>query len=56
MKGNTKTLIWTQPRPLFNTYGTKPSPLSKNSMLPWSILGDGEAGAQYGVWKHTIFG
>ena len=27
-----------------NTYWTKPSPLSKNSMLPRAILGDGEAG------------
>ena len=32
MKGNTKTLIWTQPRPS-----------SKNSMLPYSILDSGFA-------------
>ena len=40
---------------LLNTYWTKPSPLLKNSMLPRAILGDGEAGAQYCPWKHTIF-
>ena len=38
-----------------NTYWTKPSPLSQNSMLPRAILGDGEAGAQYWPRKHTIF-
>ena len=40
---------------ILNTYWTKPSPLSKNSMLPRAILGDGFAVAQYCLWKHTIF-
>ena len=30
-------------RHIINSYWTKPSPLSKDSMLPKSILGDGEA-------------
>ena len=41
---------------VLNTYWAKPSPLFKNSMLPWSILGDGEAGAQSWERKYTIFG
>ena len=40
---------------LLNTYWTKQSPLPINSMLPGSILGDGEAGPKYLPRKHTIF-
>ena len=40
---------------LLNTYRATSSPISEVSMLPYTIVGDGEAGAHYRIRKHTNF-
>ena len=40
---------------LLNTYWATSSPISEVSMLPYTIVGDGEAGAHYWIRKHTNF-
>ena len=41
--------------PIINTYWAKSSPISEVSMLPYTIVGDGEAGSHYWIRKHTNF-
>ena len=40
---------------ILNTYWATSSPISEVSMLPYTIVGDGEAGAHYWIRKHTNF-
>ena len=42
-------------RVIINTYWARSSLMLKISMLPNSIVDDGEAGVHYRVWKHTKF-